>query len=126
MQKVRNAVIIIILCIIGGYKASRPAAPLHVTAPTDVYHDAIAGHPINTGLHLSNGDDDGLHDSVAGNAIPGFQPGFQPNNGQHGNTFEGTPPPPRGGGNGGIGTLGSNNPASNLPPTAPLSPSGPK
>ena len=94
MQKVRNAVIIIVLCIIGGYKAYKPAAPkLNLLPPADSLHDALAGSPVNAsrpGLHLSNSDDDQLHDSVAGNAIPGFR-----QNGPHGNTEDETPPPPR-------------------------------
>ncbi|MFI5350579.1 MAG: hypothetical protein ACHQ2Z_13615, partial [Elusimicrobiota bacterium] len=74
MQKVRNAVIIIILCIIGGYKAYKPVARLILPA-ADSLRDALSGHPVNAsrpGLHLSNSSDDQLHDSVAGNAIPGF------------------------------------------------------
>jgi hypothetical protein len=125
MQKVRNAVIIIVLCIIGGYKAYKPAARM-ILPPTDNgLHDALAGSPINASrpaLHLSNSDDDQLHDSVAGNAIPGFHP----NGGQHGNTEDGTPPPPRGGGDGGVGTFSGPNPASQIPPSGPgLSPSAP-
>ena len=122
MQKVRNAVIIIVLCIIGGYEAHKPLARL-LNIPADNLHDALAGSPINAsrpGLHLSNNDDDQLHDSVAGNAIPGFG-----HNGPHGNTEDGTPPPPRGGGEGGIGSLSGPNPGSQLPPAPPLSTSGP-
>ena len=47
------------------------------------------------------------------------------NNGPHGNTEDGTPPPPRGGGEGGIGSLSGPNPGSQLPPAPPLSTSGP-
>jgi hypothetical protein len=124
MQKVRNAVIIIVLCIIGGYKAYKPVVRL-IMPPSDGLRDGLAGNPTNAsrpGLHLSNSDDDQLHDSVAGNAIPGFH-----QNGPHGNTEDGTPPPPRGGGDGGIGGFSGPNPGSQLPPSgpAPLSPSGP-
>ena len=122
MQKVRNAVIIIVLCIISGYKAYKPIARHLNLPPADSLHDALAGSPINAsrpGLHLSNSDDDSLHDSVAGNAIPGFHQG------PHGNTEDGTPPPPRGGDHDGIGPLGGPNPGSQLPPPGPLSPSEP-
>ncbi|HEX4048164.1 MAG TPA: hypothetical protein VH309_10040 [Elusimicrobiota bacterium] len=123
MQKIRNAVIIIVLCVIGGYQARKRAA-LHLNLPPgDALHDSLAGNPTNAsrpGLHLSNSDDDQLHDSVAGNAIPGFH-----HAGEHGNTEDGTPPPPRGGGDGGVGSFSGPNPASNLPPSNPLSPSGP-
>jgi len=121
MQKIRNAAIIIVLCVISGYKAYKPAAPRLNLLPGDGLHDALAGHradPINTGLHLSNSDDDNLHDSVAGNAIPGFH------NGPRGNTEDGTPPPPRGGGDGGVGSFSGPNPGSQIPPQT-LSPSGP-
>jgi len=119
MQKVRNAVIIIVLCLIGGYEAHK-AAPLHLNLPADGFRDAVAGrrvNPTNTGLHLSNSDDDQLRDSVAGSAIPGP-------NGPHGNTEDGTPPPPRGGG-GSIGSYSGPNPGSQIPPPSSLSQSGP-
>ena len=122
MRKVRNAVIIIVLCIIGGYEARKPIARLILPAG-DNLHDALAGSRVNAsrpGLNLSNNDDDQLHDSVAGNAIPGFH-----QNGPHGNTEDGTPPPPRGGGDGGVGTFSGPNPGSQLPPPGQLSQSGP-
>jgi hypothetical protein len=123
MQKVRNAVIIIILCIIGGYKAYKPVVRLILPAAGSL-HDALAGSPVKAsrpGLHLTNSDDDQLHDSVAGNAIPGFG-----HNAPHGNTEDGTPPPPRGGGDGGVGSFYGPNPGSQLPNgPAPLSPSSP-
>jgi hypothetical protein len=121
MQKIRNAVIIIVLCIIGGYEAHKPA--LHLNIPSDHLRDALAGSPINAsrpGLRLSNNDDDQLHDSVAGNAIPGFH-----QNGPHGNTEDETPPPPRGGDHNGPGGLNGPNPGSQLPPPGALSPSEP-
>jgi hypothetical protein len=122
MQKVRNAVIIIVLCVIGGYKAYKPAAPRLHLPPADSLHDALAGSPVNASrpLHLSDSGDDQLHDSVAGNAIPGIH-----QNGPHGNTEDQTPPPPRGGDHDGIGPLGGPNPGSQLPPPGPLSPSEP-
>jgi hypothetical protein len=122
MQKVRNAVIIIVLCIIGGYEAHKTVPPRLIAPPADNLHDALAGKPVNASrpaLNLSNNDDDQLHDSVAGNAIPGFHTG------PHGNTEDGTPPPPRGGGDGGVGTFSGPNPGSQLPPPGQLSPSAP-
>ena len=120
MRKVRNAVIIIILCIIGAYKAFKPAPVSLGAPPPDVMRDALAGSPVNAsrpGLHLSDSNDDQFRDSVAGNAIP------SQHYGPHGNSDEGAPPPPRGGG-GGLGTLSGPNPGSQIPP-APLSQSGP-
>ena len=129
-QKVRNAVIIIVLCLIGAYKMYKPAQPSLGLPPSDVLHDAMAGNGIKRGepinasnpLHLSNSGDEQLRDSVAGNAIPGTHQNGAP----HGNTEDQTPPPPRGGDHNGIGNLGGPNPGSQLPPApGPLSPSGP-
>src|SRR5665213_3378973 len=96
-QKVRNAVIIIVLCIIGAYKMYKPAQPSLGLPPADVLHDALAGNgimPTNASnpLHLSNNGDEQLRDSIAGNAIPGVGHNGAP----HGNTEDETPPPPRG------------------------------
>jgi hypothetical protein len=127
-NKVRNAVVIIVLCLIGAYKMYKPAqTPTLGLPPGDVIRDAVAGnginHPINASnpLHLSNTGDEQLRDSVAGNAIPGSH-----QNGPHGNTEDQTPPPPRGGDHNGIGNLGGPNPGSQLPPAPPISPSGPQ
>ena len=127
MQKVRNAVIIIVLCIIGAYKLQR-SAPLGLNVPpADGLRDALAGNPnpvnASNGLHLTNSDNDQLRDSVAGNAIPGGHNG----NGPHGNTEDETPPPPRGGDHPGVGSFSSTNPGSEIPPNGPgpLSPSAP-
>ena len=128
-NKVRNAVVIIVLCLIGAYKMYKPSqAPTLALPPGEAIHDAVAGnsvginHPTNASLHLSNTGDDQLRDSVAGNAIPGTHQNGAP----HGNTEDQTPPPPRGGDHNGIGPLGGPNPGSQLPPGGgPLSPSGP-
>lgn len=130
-NKIRNAVIIIVLCLIGAYKMYKPAqTPTLALPPGDVIHDAVAGSSVGGGspidasspLHLSNTGDDQLRDSVAGNAIPGTHQNGAP----HGNTEDQTPPPPRGGDHNGIGGLDSPNPGSQLPPGGgPLSPSGP-
>ena len=56
MRKTRNAIIILILCLIGAYKMYKPGrvpapAPYiasvkpHAAAP-DALHDAVSGHPI--------------------------------------------------------------------------------
>src|SRR3569832_851436 len=128
-NKVRNAVIIIVLCLIGAYKMYKPAqTPTLAMPPADTIRDAVAGdsigggHPINASnpLHLSNTGDDQLRDSVAGNAIPGTH-----QNGPHGNTEDQTPPPPRGGDHNGIGSQNNPNPGSQLPTPGPVSPSGP-
>lgn len=128
-NKVRNAVIIIVLCLIGAYKMYKPAqTPVLAMPPADEVRDAVAGNsigdnnPTNASLHLTNTGDDQLRDSVAGNAIPGVHQNGAP----HGNTEDQTPPPPRGGDHNGIGGLDSPNPGSQLPPGGgPLSPSGP-
>jgi hypothetical protein len=126
-NKVRNAVVIIVLCLIGAYKMYKPAqTPTLAMPPADSIRDAVAGNsvhqPINASnpLHLSNSGDEQLRDSVAGNAIPGTH-----QNGPHGNTEDQTPPPPRGGDHNGIGGLSGPNPGSQLPPPGPLSPSAP-
>lgn len=129
MRNVRNAVIIIVLCLIGAYKAYKPAAPkLMVPPSTDSLRDAVSGNraaPTNASrpsLRLTNSDDEQLRDSVAGNAIPGVtRNGVVP----RGNTEDMTPPPPRGGDHSGIGSFSGPNPGSQLPPPAPLSPSAP-
>jgi hypothetical protein len=129
-NKVRNAVVIIVLCLIGAYKMYKPAqSPVLAMPPADAIRDAVAGNsigdknPTNASLHLSNTGDDQLRDSVAGNAIPGTHQNGAP----HGNTEDQTPPPPRGGDHNGIGGLDTPNPGSQLPPGGgPLSPSGPQ
>ncbi|HXT00434.1 MAG TPA: hypothetical protein VN915_07145 [Elusimicrobiota bacterium] len=128
-NKVRNAVIIIVLCLIGAYKMYKPVQnPTLAMPPADEIRDAVAGNsvgnnrPTDASLHLSNTGDDQLRDSVAGNAIPGTHQNGAP----HGNTEDQTPPPPRGGDHNGIGGLNSPNPGSQLPPGGgPLSPAGP-
>lgn len=121
MRKARNAVIIIVLCLIGGYEAYKPVhkAPLGlVPPPADSFHDAVSGNrvkPINASnpnLNFSNNNEDSMHDSVAGNAIP------NPAN----DHFAGGPP--RGATDGGFGSFTVQNPYSQTAPN-PLSPSGP-
>lgn len=124
MQKIRNAVIIIVLCVVGGYQA-RKHAPLRLgLPPADGLHDALAAnHALDAsrpGLHLSNSDDDQLHDSVAANAVPGFH-----QHGAHGDTEDTTPPPPRGGGDGNVGSFNGPSQVSQLQGPTPLSPSSP-
>ncbi len=124
MNRIRNGVIIIILCIVGSasYKATQKGLGLGAPRPDDI-HDALAGNANHHNkLNLGAPSDDNLKDSLAeGPAIP---TGLH--NGPHGNTEDETPPPPRGGDHPGIGGLGGPNPGSQfVPPSAPLSPSGP-
>lgn len=125
MRNVRNAVIIIILCLIGAYTAYRPAPLSFSVPPSDFIRDAMAGEPVKLsrparipGVQSSNVSDDQLHDSIAGSAVP------ETHEKPRGTSDDQTPPPPRGGDHSGIGPLGNNNPGSQLPPP-PLSPSGP-
>jgi hypothetical protein len=119
MTRVRNAVIIIILCIIGAYTVKK--GPQLALLPTnDVVKDAVAGGPSyhrnGPKLTLASGTGDELRDAVAGHAVG------TPNNGH---TLDDVAPPPRGGGNGGFGPQ-SNNPGQNFNPPPTLSPSGPE
>jgi hypothetical protein len=109
MNRVRNAIIIIILCIIGAGVTERRAAKLNIRIPvlTDI-HDAVAGHRV----HLTPPDEqppaieDMFHES-----------GVQPRSTS--NTLGDIPPPPRGQGGGEFSPL----PQQNAPE---LSPSGPR
>jgi len=119
MQRIRNAVIIIVLCLIGvGIKTNKPASNLGLNMPNAAeLKDAVAGHRASRpGLNLRDGSDDTLRDAVAGHAA-GTPAGLGTN------TLADVSPPPRGSGNGGFSSL-SNNPRGVAPP--PLSPSGPQ
>jgi hypothetical protein len=125
LRKIRNAVVIIILCLIGAYSAYKPAPLSFSIPPSDFIRDAVAGEPARVSrrpnipeIHATNVSDESLRDSVAGNAVP------EAHHSPRGTTEDQTPPPPRGGDHSGIGPLGNNNPGSQLPPP-PLSPSGP-
>lgn len=122
MKRIRNGVVIILLCIIGAYKTYKPSAPVLNSPPDEQFHDSVSGNPVNASrpadLRLSNTEEDQFRDSVAGNAIP------SQSGGKRGNTEDQTPPPPRGGDHHGFGPQGAPNPGSQLPPPA-LSPSGP-
>lgn len=124
MRKVRNAVIIIILCLIGAYSSYKTGG-LGLLPSSDHLRDAVAGNgrslPTNAGngnpnLHMSDTDADSLHDSVAGNAVPGFGGGNIPG-------------APRGSTDGGFGSFSRQNPNSQNSNSQngsnPLSPSGP-
>ena len=120
MSRARNAVIIIILCIIGAYSYRKaPQLGLNMPAPEDI-KDAVAGNRArrHNPLTLASGTGDDLRDAVAGHAVG--TPGGS-------NTLGDIGGPPRGNGNGGFGPLSSNNNNNNppLPPPPPLSPSGP-
>ena len=121
MTRARNAVIIIILCLIGAYSVRKgPQLALNMPSP-DAIKDAVAGHDVgrrNPGLTLASGKGDEMRDAVAGHAVG------TPNNG---NTLDDVAPPPRGNGAGGIGSLSNNPGQSFTPPVTPvLSPSGPQ
>lgn len=120
MSRARNAVIIIILCIIGAYTLHKaPQLALNMPSPEQV-KDAVAGGPSrrHPGLTLASGKGDDLRDAVAGHAVG--------TPGQRGNTLGDVGAPPRGNGDGGFGH-GSNNPGNNFnpPPPSNLSESGP-
>lgn len=124
MSKARNAVIIIILCIIGAFsfRNGGPQLGLNMPSPDDI-KDAVAGGPVSRRgngpkLTLSSGKGEDLRDAVAGFAV---------GTPQNGNTLGEIGDPPRGSGNGGFGPL-ANNPNNNPPynPPPPLSPSGPQ
>jgi hypothetical protein len=129
MRQFRNAVIVIILCLIGGYDAYKPAGKgrpaLGILPLPDSLHDSVAGSGVaptdasNPNLHLSNNDEDQIHDSVAGNAVPGFGPNGNQPGGPNGGTN-----PPRGATDGGFGSFSQQNPNSQIAPS-PLSQSGP-
>lgn len=123
MNRIRNAVIIIVLCIIAtmAYKArSKNELALNTPAPEEI-KDAVAGGPAKRhGLSMPTSGDENLKDALAeGPAIP---TGLH--NGPRGNTEDQTPPPPRGGDHSGIGNLGGPNPGSQIhhPPVSPSTP----
>ncbi|MEK7389813.1 MAG: hypothetical protein AAB036_08940 [Elusimicrobiota bacterium] len=121
MKRVRNAVVIIILCIIGAVsvKKKAPELALNVPAP-DQIKDAVAGNRIRPRhpLNVSRGQSDDIRDSIAGNPVG--TPQGTPNST---NSLDDIGEPPRGSGNGGFSPLANNNPPYNPPP---LSPSGPE
>lgn len=124
MSKARNAVIIIILCIIGAFTFKNGGPQLGLNTPgSDDIKDAVAGGPASRRgnvpeLTLSSGKGEDLRDAVAGFAVG------TPNTG---NTLGEIGDPPRGSGNGGFApgaNNNNNNPPYNPPPS--LSPSGPE
>jgi hypothetical protein len=107
MNKVRNAVIIIILCIIGAYSVKK-SPQLYMKLPKlDAVRDAVAGHRARLSVPDEKPLDieDMFHES-----------GVQPRGTS--NTLGDIPPPPRGQGGGGFDPLPQQN-------TPQLSPSGP-
>jgi hypothetical protein len=119
MSRARNAVIILILCIIGAYSARKgPQLGLNMMAPEEI-KDAVADNRAKRrarGLTLASGKSENLRGAPAGHALG------TPNDG---NTFDDIDEPPRGDGQGGIGTQ-SNNPGQNFAPPPPISPSEPE
>lgn len=127
MSRARNAVVILILCIIGGYSLMKKSGPTLTMPASDALNDAVAGGPATKasrpGLNFGQTNDGELRDAVANNAAEngGNGPTF-------GNSDGGNPPPPRGSGEGGFGPLGTGGPGQNLTPNDPpedLSPSAP-
>jgi hypothetical protein len=122
LRKIRNAAIVIILCIIGSYSVMKKQGPVLNMPAGDEMKDAVKNNRARAPLNFRSGGDDQLRDAVANNPInTGSQVDF-------GNGDGGSNPPPRGSGNGGIGTLGTPSNGQNLPPNDPpeeLSPSGP-
>ncbi len=119
MSRARNAVIIIILCIIGAYTLRKgPQLALNMPSPEQV-KDAVAGGPSrrNPGLTLASGKGEDMRDAVAGHAVG--------TPGRNGNTVDDVGAPPRGNGDGGFGRP-ANNPGNNFnPPPPTLSESAP-
>jgi len=125
MLKIRNAIAIIVLCIVAGSsykKLPRPFLLLPPGAPAGLrdggYHNRAGG------LNMPSSDDDSLKDSLAeGPAIVtgrGISHGQPVNGGLNGN-----PPNPRGGTYGSVGGGSNQNPYSQTAPPV-LSPSGPQ
>jgi len=117
MTRARNAVIIIILCLIGAYSVKK-GPQLALLPANDEIKDAVAANNstrrAGPKLTLASGTGEEMRDAIAGHAVG------TPNNG---NTLGDVAPPPRGGGNGGIGAQ-ANNPGQNFNPPV-LSPAGP-
>lgn len=121
MRRARNAVVIIILCIIGNYSLVKKAAPVLDLPGTEELRDAVRGtRASRPGLNFGQTNDGELRDAVANNAAIGTP---------RGNADGSVGAPPRGSGNGGFGPIGTN-PGQNLlppvnPPPSVLSQSGP-
>jgi len=132
MRKIRNAAVIIILCIIGAYSVmKKPAAPVLNMPPGDELRDAVKNSGIGKGatppaLNFRSGGDDELHDAVAANPVFGGNPINAGNPIQEGSGDGGVNPPPRGSGNGGVGSptpgFGQELPPTDPPPLSPSSP----
>lgn len=127
MSKARNAVIIIILCIIGAYTVKKgPELGLTMPSVEDIKDAVASANPTRASrgagapkLTLASGTGEDLRDAVAGHAVGTPNPGT--------NTFGEIDGPPRGNGLGGFSPLALNNnvPPTNPPPPPNLSPSGP-
>jgi hypothetical protein len=127
MRRARNAVVVLILCIIGGYSLMKKAGPtLNMPAAPEEMRDAMSGNPTRAsrpGLNFGQTTDGELRDAVANNAAE-----TGGNGAPFGNTDGGVGAPPRGSGNGGFGPAGTNA-GNNFPPQNPpenLSPSSPE
>lgn len=97
MNKVRNAVIIIILCVIGASVNRKANLGLLLPPPTYI-QDTIAGHQAGRHVVLAPDHSEPLQDAVAGHSA-------LPPRGKPSNTLGDIPGAPRGNGLGGIGSL---------------------
>lgn len=126
MRRVRNAVVILILCIIGGYSLMKKTGPTLSMPAGDELRDSMRGNPTRAsrpGLNFGQTNDGELRDAVANNAAE-----TGGNGSPFGSSEGGVGAPPRGSGNGGFGPAG-NNVGNEFPPNTPppgnVSPSGP-
>lgn len=125
MRRARNAAVILILCIIGGYSLMKKTGPTLNMPAGDELRDGLSGNPTRAsrpGLNFGQTNDGELRDAVANNAAE--TGGGSP----FGNTDGGVGAPPRGSGNGGFGPADSNvgnNFPPNTPPPGNVSPSAP-
>lgn len=132
MSKFRNAVAVLILCILAGVGYKKFGGNrLNLPADQDQLKDSVAQNPVLDGIpagrsnHLTLSDDDQgeLKDSLAESpALPQNGLGNGGNNGSQFNNgnFHGSNQPTRGSNEGGI------NPGGRYDPPQQLSPSGPR
>jgi hypothetical protein len=118
MRRARNAVVVLILCIIGGYSLMKKTGPtLTMPAAPEEMRDAMSGNPTRAsrpGLNFGQTTDGELRDAVANNAAE-----TGGNGSPFGNTEGGVGAPPRGSGNGGFGPLDGNVGNNLIPPPPP-------
>lgn len=114
MRRARNAVVILILCIIGGYSGMKKTGPTLSMPAGDELRDGLSGNSTRAsrpGLNFGQTNDGELRDAVANNAAETGSP--------FGNPDGGVGAPPRGSGNGGFGPLDGNQGNNLIPPPPP-------